>query len=433
MNLMKKLSIALGALLLVAVVAFGWQTARAVQLERTIEAARQQAFYSLMDGMQDVELNLSKLLVSATPRQGAVLLSRVAMQAGEAQGSLSQLPLEGEVIQASAKFVNQVADYSRSLTADVADGRTFSDEDLTQLEALMSHSALLNNQLREMVDTVSSSYWTSTDESQAPPLVNAMDTQNVSEYPTLIYDGPFSDGKQEGQARGLEDRAYTAEEALQRAIDFIGKDQVTLSARTSDTGGPVASYGFVLDTSDGRLTVHVTQKGGSILWIIPETANYEASLSLEDCVGRAKAFLASHGYGEMESSYYQQYDGLAVINFASVQDGVLLYPDLIKVQVRMDTGAIVGIEANNYLMNHTQRTLSQPQLSMEDARDMVSSRLSITKERLCVIPHMQQELLCYEFVGTWSDSEFLIYIDALTGREVEILKIIDAENGRLTA
>ena len=433
MNWMKKLSITLGALLLAAVVAFGWQTARAVQLERTVEAIRQQAFYSLMDGLQDVELNLSKLLVSATPRQGAILLSRVAMQAGEAQESLAQMPLQGEVIQASAKFVNQLADYSRTLTADVADGRTFTDDDLAQLEALMSHSALLNNQLREMVDTVSSSYWTSTEESQAPPLVNAMDTESVAEYPTLIYDGPFSDGRQEGQARGLDSRVYTAEEALQRAIDYVGKDQVTLSARTSDTGGPVASYGFVLDTNDGRLTVHVTQKGGAILWMIPETANYEATLSLEDCVGRALSFLSSHGYGEMEPSYYQQYDGLAVVNFASVQDDVLLYPDLVKVQVRMDTGAIVGIEANNYLMNHTQRTLSKPELSLEDARDMVSARLSITQEQLCIIPHGQEELLCYEFVGTWADSEFLIYIDALSGREVEILKIIDAENGRLTA
>ena len=42
--------------------------------------------------------------------------------------------------------------------------------------------------------------------------------------------------------------------------------------------------------------------------------------------------------GEMEANHYQVYDGLAVINFVAVQDGVLLYPDLVKVQVRMDTG-----------------------------------------------------------------------------------------------
>ena len=35
----------------------------------------------------------------------------------------------------------------------------------------------------------------------------------------------------------------------------------------------------------------------------------------------------------MEASYYQVYDGLAVIHFAALQDGVLLYPDQLKLQI----------------------------------------------------------------------------------------------------
>lgn len=34
----------------------------------------------------------------------------------------------------------------------------------------------------------------------------------------------------------------------------------------------------------------------------------------------------------MEQNHYQLYDGLAVINFVALQDGVLLYPDLVKVR-----------------------------------------------------------------------------------------------------
>jgi germination protein YpeB len=109
-----------------------------------------------------------------------------------------------------------------------------------------------------------------------------------------------------------------------------------------------------------------------------------------------------------------------------------MYPDLIKVQVRMDTGAVVGIEANNYLMNHTERVLPDIVLNVEQAREMVSDRLDVTHERLCVIPRENGEKLAYEFIGKWSDSEFIIYIDALTGAELQILKIVDAENGVLT-
>ena len=44
---------------------------------------------------------------------------------------------------------------------------------------------------------------------------------------------------------------------------------------------------------------------------------------------RDRDFLLDRGYGEMEANHYQVYDGLAVINFVAVQDGVLLYPCLL--------------------------------------------------------------------------------------------------------
>ncbi|MDR1599569.1 MAG: germination protein YpeB [Oscillospiraceae bacterium] len=427
-----KPAIALTALLVASVVLIAWQTSRAEKLKRSLEVARQQAFYSLVDGLNSVELNLSKLMVSSTPGEGALLLSRVSMQAGEASSSLAQLPLSGEPIASSMKFVNQVSDYARTLTASAAEGRPFSDDDMKQLQGLLSHASTINRQLSEMMATVPNDWWSQSGEQEQAPLVRAMDTQNASEYPSLIYDGPFSDGKHEGEAKALGSEQVDADEALRRAIAFVGADKVTLTARTSDTGGPVASYGFVLDTTDGRLNVHVTQRGGKVLWIMPEYGEYTQSLSMQDCVARASEYLAERGFSPMESNYFQQYNGLAVINFAWVQDGVVMYPDLIKVQVRMDTGAVVGIEANNYLMNHYERALPEVVLNVEQAREMVSDRLDVTHERLCVIPRESGEKLAYEFIGKWSDSEFIIYIDALTGAELQILKIIDAENGVLT-
>lgn len=412
-----------------------WQTLRAEKLKRQLEAARQQAFFSMIDGLQAVELNLSKFMVSATPSESALLLSRISMQAGEAQSSLAQLPLDpyqGETIQSTMKFVNQLSDYARTLTAAAAAGKTYSDQDMQSLAALLAHCSVINAQLQEMMAQIPSGWWIAEGSTTQAPLVSAMDTENASEYPSLIYDGPFSDGRYGGAAKALGDVDVSAEDAERRAITFVGQDKVRGVERSADTTGAVASYGFILDTTDGRLYVHVTQKGGQILWMMPEQGQYAQTLSIPDCMQKAKDFLTLHGYGEMESSYFQQYEGLAVINFACVENGVLLYPDLVKVQIRMDTGAVVGLEANNYLMNHYDRTLAEPVLTVAQARDMVSDRLSVTSERLCVIPLPAGERLAYEFVGTWSGSEFLIYIDAETGKELQILKIIDSENGQLT-
>ena len=57
----------------------------------------------------------------------------------------------------------------------------------------------------------------------------------------------------------------------------------------------------------------------------------------------------------------------------------------------------------------------------------------ILGEGLAVIPtEWQTEILCYEFKGKVEDREFLVYINAETGEEEDILVIKDTPNGTLT-
>jgi len=59
--------------------------------------------------------------------------------------------------------------------------------------------------------------------------------------------------------------------------------------------------------------------------------------------------------------------------------------------------------------------------------------LEITSENLAIIPtEWKTEILCYEFKGKIDDTDFLVYINAETGREENILVIIDTPNGILT-
>ena len=166
---------------------------------------------------------------------------------------------------------------------------------------------------------------------------------------------------------------------------------------------------------------------------MPEHASFEPSLTLEECTQAAQRFLQRHGYAPMEASYYQVYNGMAVIHFAALQDDVLLYPDQLKLQLRMDTGEVVGLEANQYLMNHTQRTGLSPRLTREQALSGVSPQLEVSSVRLCVIPRQEDELLCYEVTGTYQQQTYLVYVDAATGDEAEVLLMVDGAEGPLTA
>ena len=116
-----------------------------------------------------------------------------------------------------------------------------------------------------------------------------------------------------------------------------------------------------------------------------------------------------------------------------MQEGVILYPDQVKVQCRLDTGAVVGLDAHHYWMNHVPREKLTPTLTVEEARKKVSPRLTITGETLCLIPQNGKERLCYEFAGTWEDGTYRLYLDANTGEQAEILKIITDSQGIWTA
>ena len=69
--------------------------------------------------------------------------------------------------------------------------------------------------------------------------------------------------------------------------------------------------------------------------MLPNEDVAEVALPEQQAVEAARAFLAARGYGEMHESYFSRYDGILTVNFAAVQDDVVLYPDLVKVQVSL--------------------------------------------------------------------------------------------------
>ena len=135
----------------------------------------------------------------------------------------------------------------------------------------------------------------------------------------------------------------------------------------------------------------------------------------------------------MVSSYYDKAGGIATVNYAYVQDGITCYSDLIKVKVALDNGEVLGFETNGYLMNHSDRKIKKPELSEDEAENKVSSHLDVEESGLALIPKDSlEEVLCYEFTGSFGDKNFIIYINAENGREERILMLIESEEGILT-
>jgi germination protein YpeB len=207
-------------------------------------------------------------------------------------------------------------------------------------------------------------------------------------------------------------------------------------AGKNDTGTiKTYSYSVTLNNvpEEQKVNIGVTQKGGHVMWMLYSRPVTEKKLSMDDAKKAGKEFLESKGYKNMADTYYLTEDNTATINYAYTQDNIVIYPDLIKVKVALDTGEITGFEAKAYLSAHTERNIEEPAISEEEARAKINPRLNVQSSGMAIIPtNYKTEHLCYEFKGRINERDFLIYINAKTGDEEDILLIVNTPGGVLT-
>ena len=398
---------------------------RAEQLEARLREIYDGAVLSALRQTEDMQLALSKALLSGERGAEAQYLNQVSVGAAQVQRSLSLLPLSHTATQNAVKFANQLADYVGTLLKKDA----LTEQDAETLGTLITACADSAGALAEAGKELSRQAAAGTDSFYPNNRQTEAAYDSAIAYPTLIYDGPFSDARETGQAKGLPQKAVTQEEALGIARDFVGSSRVVGVSEGAEMGGVIPCWGVNLRLQDTALYAAVTKQGGKILLLAPDSADYSPEKSVEECRENALQFLNSKGYEQMRPTYFQVYQGVAVISFAATQGETLLYPDLIKVQCRLDTAQVVGWEARNYLMNHTARGLLTPELTEQEAKAHVGSRLNADSARLCLIPTDAGEKLCYEFQGEYAGHTYLSYINAVTGQQEQLLKVVEGAAG----
>lgn len=403
----------------------------AAMYAKALDDAYAGALLSSLTQMEQLRANIDKALLSQDEGQSASLVSRIGTDAAAVHSALSALPLAHVAMADAVKLCNQIFDYANTLLSRA--GSKLSDEDAQTLARLAEACDALLNALQsayaqmtagDMLFAGTGAYMQDAS-AQARPLETVAES---IEYPTLIYDGPFSDAVGEDAPRGLGDRRVTETEALDIALQFVG-ERAREAQLTQPSGGNIPAYGVRVETDDCVLQLAVTRQGGDILWMFPETADFAVVYGLPECERAAAEFLAAHRFGDMDKTFWQIYGGMATISYAAVQEGIRLYPDLVKVQVRMDTLEVVGIETRHYLTNHTRRAALVPAVGQEEAQGALSEKLSVTAARLCVIPQNKNEYLCWEFTGACAGRTYFVYIDANNGRQRDIQRLVESDNG----
>lgn len=405
------------------------------------------AFYSLVDYVENVETYLAKSLISSTPEHGAETLTNVWREANLAQSYLARLPIESQELENTEKFLNQVSDYSYSLSRKNIYNESLSDEDLKNLKDLHNYSVELENTLNQLSEDINSGRikWNELSNKGTVAFAQQVSTQtndsfsnleeNFHEYSGLIYDGAFSEHITSSEKKGLIGNDIDEETAKQKVSKFIGQEKIKeIQSLGFSENATIPEYNFSVKTNlENDITISVSKKGGHIIYMNSNRTVNSEIISQEEANEKGKEFLNNKGLNNMKETYYLKQDGIATINYAYTQNDVVVYSDLVKVKVALDNGEVLGIETTGYLNNHTQRDTSKVKISKEEAKKTLNKDLEISSEGLAIIPtEYNTEILCYEFKGKVDDREFLVYINAENGREEDILIITNTPNGTLT-
>lgn len=419
----------------------------------TLNSARTQLEYvyrrslgDLADYVSGMDGALHKSMYAGSPATRSALSAKLLEQASGAKSAMAALPFSREKTDRFNRFLSQTGDYAMALSRKTFSGSGPDSGDLENLRTLREYAGKLSDALTGLQARL-----TAEGDSivQNVHLLNNLDeiddlavldgdfdeaAKEFSAFPSLLYDGPFSDHISRLTPLALEgEEGVTQEQAQKAAADFLGcgKDEPQL---TGEGGGNLPVYSFKC----GDSMVNVTCQGGRPAYYKKAGGIPASRLTVDQARRAAEEYLHGLGFSGVEESYSLINDNMASFNFHGTleDDGgerIICYPDLIKVTIEMQDGGAVEFDASGYLMNRHERGVPAPKVALREAKRAVSPLLKVESGRLAVIPSPGlHELLCWELRCTAADGqEVLSYVNAETGMEELLYLLQKDEHGTL--
>lgn len=433
----KRRQIVILSTLLVLVTAFGiyqFNRARRLTYFRDIEYNR--VFSELTEYVDDLEISLLKGQVVSTSEQMAKLSADLYGQASAAKANLALLPMDGKTLSKTSEFLSQVGEYAHCISAKMLRGEKMSEKEVKTMQELLGYADTLKAGLDEMLLAINEGRMSFDMEKDymksftgGGKVAMASELAALEEefhnYPSLIYDGPFSQHLSLKESVFVKGKAEISQkQAKKLAEKFTGTSELSVS----QINGKLPAYSVKSNT----MTVEFTRQGGVLLLLMKDRYTEDEKLSIEQAKKKAEEFLNANGFSNMRESYYEKRDGSVVINYAYEQQDYVVFPDLVKVKVALDNGEIIGFESRGYVMNHVYRSIPDEKITSEQALSNVNGHLQVQEVSKALIPLEDgTEAACWQIKGIVSNKHFLIYVNTQTGFTEDVQILLEHSGGVL--
>ncbi|NLM20665.1 MAG: peptidase M4 [Peptococcaceae bacterium] len=427
------------------------------------------ALNDLVTDVNEMETSMAKAKVANGPSLKVLYFGEIWKSSDTAVNRFSQIPSDEIGISYVETLVNQIADFSKSMTQKVAatgtmnanEAKIFDDMHQRIIEINRSLQDLSNQYYAENLAWIDKSpgIWEKLgigkliqataqggekggDPNQGDPEaarqageqtpssvrggLRQLDT-SLQKYPPLSYKGDLDKHYVE-KPLGLPEGVIDERKAITVAKDFLHK----LGFRdaepqvTGHSDSPLG--GFNLSFKDAYL--EISKKGGVVTYYRNQRELNERRLDVPKAIEKGYAALKKLGWDLVVTST-EDLDSYVMVEAVAQDKGVRIYPDKVRMTIAMDNGELIGFDANAYYAYHHDRQLNK-KLSLAEAKSKLAKNFKIIEERLAVISKIgNEEAFCYEFRGTAFGEEYLIYIDAVDGSEVKISRVVNTPRGKL--
>lgn len=361
----------------------------------------------------------------------------------QALSNVGQLPLSLVPFDKTEEFLSNIGDFTYKTAVRDLGEEPLEDKEVDRLRTLYKQSEEIKDELRQVQHEVldDNLRWmdvqlalASQDEPNDNTIIDGFNTVENK------VDG-FSDTQDTAypEAGNQEEHSFkylTGEKINEKKAKEIGEDMfhikkddgIDVETTKSGDGANIPTYSLSYEDKKKTGYMDISEKGGHPLSLIINRDINNKKLSLNDGLEKAKAYLKDQDFDKMTIFESNEYNDIGVYSFLAIEDDVRVFPDAIQVKVALDNGDIIGLNARNYYMNHTDRSMPKPKLSKKEAKEKVNPKVDIQEDFMAVIDDdTGKEVLTYEFLGIIGNNTYRIFINALTGREEKVEKMGETE------
>ena len=430
-----RILIILSVLLIVTGIFAIFQYRRAQKLTYFQNVEYNRVFAELSESVDDLEISLLKGQVVADDEGIIKLSAELYSQASAAKANLALLPMKGQTLAKTSEFLAQVGEYANSLSDKTLRGEKLTDKEVKTMQELLEYARILKDAFDRMLTGINEGKISFSEgesffrnfsgvKASLSGELSGLE-EEFHNYPSLIYDGPFSQHLALKESVFLKGKPEISQkQAIKKARAFTGDE----TAEVLEIAGKTPSY-FVKGSS---AVAEFAKKGGVLLLYMKDRVPEEEKISLKSAKQSAERFLSEYGFFDMKESYFEKKDGSVVINYAYNQDEYIVFPDLVKVKIALDNGEVIGFESRGYVTNHIYRQIPKEKITEEEALLKVGSHLQTESVTKAIIPLDDgTEKACWQIKGTVSDRHFLMYVNTQTGNIEDVQILLESEDGIL--